>query len=211
MTQGKQDTEARRLEELWSGQFGDAYVGRNANASNGRDAFWKTILTKYAPHSVCEVGCNIGGNLRWIAEILPPAFVWGIDVNETALGKLRAAVPGVKAVHATAKELPFADGQFDLVFTAGVLIHQPESSLKDVMSEVVRCSKRYVLCMEYFSPETVEVPYRGQEGALFKRDYGRLYAEAFPELRLLEKGHLDKDQGWDDVTYWLFEKSGDAR
>jgi hypothetical protein len=74
------------------------------------------------------------------------------------------------------------------------------------MSEIVRCSRRYVLCGEYYAAETTEVPYRGQEGALFKRDYGRIYAELFPELRLRKQAYLEADEGFDDVTCWVFEK-----
>ena len=104
------------------------------------------------------------------------------------------------------RELPFRDRWFDLVFTMGVLIHQPESTLPLVMAEIVRCSRRYVLCGEYFAEQTIEVPYRNQSGALFKRNYGRIYQELFPELRLIQRGFLGRDEGWDDVTHWMFEK-----
>ena len=72
---------------------------------------------------------------------------------------------------------------------------------------MVRVSRRYVLTMEYYSAEQVEVPYREHRGALFKRDYGGLFAASYPELKLLERGELKADQGWDDVTFWLFEKT----
>jgi hypothetical protein len=75
------------------------------------------------------------------------------------------------------------------------------------MSEIVRCSRRYVLCAEYCADQLTEVPYRGQEGALFKRDYGSLYAEIFPELRLADRGFLSRADGWDDVTWWLFGRA----
>ena len=75
------------------------------------------------------------------------------------------------------------------------------------MAEIVRCSRRYVLCGEYFAEEPTEVPYRGQTGALFKRDYGAsLPASCFPELALVDQGFLGRDEGWDDVTWWLFER-----
>jgi hypothetical protein len=74
------------------------------------------------------------------------------------------------------------------------------------MAEIVRCSRRYVLCGEYFAEQTTEVPYQNQSGALFKRNYGRIYQELFPELRLIQQGFLGRDEGWDDVTYWMFEK-----
>ena len=74
------------------------------------------------------------------------------------------------------------------------------------MSEIVRCSRRYVLCGEYYADELTEVAYRGHRGALFKRDFGRLYQNLFPELELRADGFLSKADGWDDVTWWLFEK-----
>jgi ubiquinone/menaquinone biosynthesis C-methylase UbiE len=132
--------------------------------------------------------------------------LFGVDLNPEALREIRHRFPDVNAVWALARELPFRDGAFDLAFTTGVLIHQPEDSLGQVMDEIVRVSRRYVLAVEYFAPQTEEVKYRDQRGALFKRDYGRLYAERFPELTLLGHGFLGKDDGWDDVDWWLFEK-----
>ena len=92
-------------------------------------------------------------------------------------------------------------------FTTGVLIHQPPESLPIVLSEIVRCSKRYVLCGEYFAEEPTELPYRGVSGALFKRNFGQLYLDLFPTLQLIETGTLDRSAGWDDVTWWLFERA----
>jgi pseudaminic acid biosynthesis-associated methylase len=204
--QNPQDSEAKRLEQLWGSDFGNAYVDRNVDAANGRAPFWNHILSKYQVGRALEVGCNIGANLRCLCETLPPVDVYGVDVNERALAQMRNSLPGVNAVWSPARALPFRDGWFDLVFTSGVLIHQPEITLPVVMAEIIRCSRRYILCMEYFAEETVEVSYRGERGALFKRNYGRMYSEMFPELKLLEQNFLGGDQGWDDVTYWLFEK-----
>lgn len=200
-------SEATRLEELWSGDFGAAYAERNAKAANGRAPFWKDLLTRYPAQRILEVGCNIGANLKWISDCVPPREVYGVDISEHALERLRVSLPSVNALWSQARRLPFRDDCFDLVFTAGVLIHQPETTLPLVMAEIVRCARQYVLCMEYFSHTVTEVPYRGQSGALFKRNYGGLYQELFPELEFLDKGDLSPEQGWDNVTYWLFEKN----
>ena len=203
----KEELEATRLENLWAGDFGDAYTDRNAQAGKGREAFWTNLLKKYSiEKGVLEVGCNMGINLRVISTLIAPHMVFGVDINEKALELLRASTPKVNTIWSPARDLPFRDARFELVFTAGVLIHQPESSLALVMSEIVRCTYRYVLCLEYYASETVAIPYRGQERALFKRDYGRLYRELFPLLQLEEKGNLGKDEGWDDTTFWLFRK-----
>jgi pseudaminic acid biosynthesis-associated methylase len=191
---------------MWAGDFGDSYSERNAAAGIGRDAFWEMLLSKYPVRRVLEIGCNTGANLQWIAPRLVPGEAYGIDVNHEALARLRERVPQVNAVASAARELPFRDRWFDLSFTTGVLIHQPESALPLVMGEIVRVSRRFVLCGEYYASETVEVPYRGMQGALFKRDYGRLYRDLFPELRLIDQGALGRAEGWDEVTWWLFEK-----
>jgi spore coat polysaccharide biosynthesis protein SpsF len=201
---------AGRLEQLWAGDFGDAYVDRNFDAQRGRRAFWDDLLDRIEVASALEVGCNVGANLAWIAQRLPRGRVAGVDVNERALAELRRRLPGVRAERACARRLPAADGEFDLTFTMGVLIHQDPSELGDVMSEIVRCSRRYVLCGEYHADRLTEVPYRGRPGSLFKQDFGALYARSFPQLRLLDRGHLSEPGVWDDVTWWLFERDGGA-
>jgi pseudaminic acid biosynthesis-associated methylase len=201
--------ETARLESLWAGDFGDDYVDRNIGAAEGRESFWRSLIETHDVGSALEVGCNVGANLRWVAELLGPERAAGVDVNEKALSLLGKRVPGVDARLAAGRALPFADGSHDLVFTMGVLIHQPTDELRKVMAEIVRCSSRLVLCGEYYSAEDEEVPYRGERGALFKRDYGGLYLEWFRELRELDRGFLSKADGpWDDLTYWVLEKRG---
>ena len=200
------DPETRRLEALWSGEFGDAYVERNRGAGLNRGRFWQSILSEFPSRRILEVGCNLGCNLRWIAEMVPPTDVFGIDVNEKALKELHTTLPSINVVRSLARRLPFRNCGFDLVITMGLLMHQPENTLSLVMAEIVRCSWRYVFCGEYYAEDPTEVPYRGQRNALIKRDFGRIYQELFPGLQLRKQGFLSREQGWDNVTYWVFEK-----
>jgi spore coat polysaccharide biosynthesis protein SpsF len=202
----KTKPEVARLEKLWSEEFGNAYVDRNRSAGDVRAPFWQAILAEFPVRRVLEVGCNVGANLRWIASLIPSQNVYGVDINLKALNELHQNLPQVNALWSPARELPFRDRWFDLVLTMGVLIHQPESTLPLVMAEIVRCSHRYILCGEYYAEYTTEIPYRGQTGALFKRDYGHIYRVLFPELQLRKQGFLSQKYGWDDITYWLFEK-----
>lgn len=201
------DTEASRLEALWAGDFGDDYIERNANAYQYRKTFWDGICERCGVARVLEVGCNIGGNLEWLDTRMAPGSVYGVDVNLNAVSRLRERRPSINALWSVGRDLPFRDRWFDLVFTMGVLIHQPDTTLPLVMSEMVRCSSRFVLCGEYYAEQTTEVPYRGQSGALFKRDYGRLFADMFTELELVDSGFLSRESGWDDITWWMFERT----
>jgi pseudaminic acid biosynthesis-associated methylase len=199
--------ETSRLEALWAGEFGDAYSARNARAAEGRRPFWAERHERLGFTSALEVGCNAGANLEHLAELLGPQHVAGVDINAEALARVHERLPGVDVRLAPARALPYPDGAFDLVFTTGVLIHQPPAELPRVMDEIVRCSRRYVLCGEYRADDLEEVPYRGQQGALFRHDYGRLYRERFAELELVEEGFLAREGGvWDDLTFWVFER-----
>lgn len=200
-------SQAKRLESLWEGEFGDAYTDRNQEAGESRAPFWEQIVKEFSVNCILEVGCNLGGNLRWLASHLSPQNLYGVDINLKAIQELHRGLPHVNAFYSQARELPFRDRWFDLVFTMGVLIHQPPETLPIVMAEIVRCANRYVLCGEYFSSEPETVTYRGEIDALFKRDFGSFYQELFPDLILRKKGFLSKADGWDDVTYWIFEKS----
>ena len=151
-TQSRSEPETRRLERLWAGGFGDEYLLRNRRAGIGRQAFWDGLLDKYPVGRVLEVGCNAGANLQWVVRHVDPAETYGIDVSERALTVLRRRLPGVNVIRGAARELPFRDRWFDMAYTSGVLIHQPESTLPLVMSEVVRVARRFVLAVEYFSP-----------------------------------------------------------
>jgi len=194
------------VEKLWAGDFGSAYLGRNIDAAAGRAPYWDTMMTMYPAQRVLEVGCTQGDNLVHIARHVRPQDIWGVDINVEVLEALRHHVPGVNGTHGVARELPFRDGWFDLVFTVGLLIHQPDDVLPLVMSEIVRTSRRWILSGEYHADERTTVPYHGHEDVLIKRDYGRMYLELFPELTLVDESFLTRDDGFDRVTFHLFEK-----
>jgi pseudaminic acid biosynthesis-associated methylase len=203
---GSEPDEAARLEQLWAGEFGVDYADRNRTLDERRGIFWDRLLDAYPIQSVLEVGCGQGANLRPIARRLRPSDVWGVDLGVIALERARENAPGVNVVLAQARQLPFRDRFVDLAFTCGVLIHQPEETLAQVVDEVVRCSARYVLWIEYYAPRTEVVPYHGETGALFRRDYGRIYAELHPELRLVEGGYGEWEIGFDRATWQLLER-----
>ncbi len=207
MSDAEARAEIERLERVWGGEFGDEYVDRNLDAYDAREPFWTRMTERLKPRRVLEVGCNAGGNLRFVAAGAPEAVVYGVDINRKALRTAAEFVPDANLSVESASALPFRDGWFDVVFTMGVLIHQPEESIRTVLAEIARCSSTYVLSGEVYAPETTPIPYRGLDAAFFKRDYGALFQEVAPELKLVDTGELTKDEGFDTITWWLFEKS----
>lgn len=74
------------------------------------------------------------------------------------------------------------------------------------MAEIVRCTNRWVMCGEYRADDTTDVDYHGHSGVLIKRDYGRLFRDLFGDLVLREQMFLEKSDGFDRVTFDVFER-----
>jgi pseudaminic acid biosynthesis-associated methylase len=205
--------------EAWRGEFGDAYTERNARteaslASRSR-LFARVLATarlgREAP--VLEVGPNVGMNLEALTRVAD-VQLFGADLNDRALATLRAT-PGLagraRVVAAEGRRLPFRDASMDLVFTCGVLIHVHPEDLLDTCGEIVRVARRYVLCAEYFSPRPETIEYRGRTDLLFKRDFGGFYLDHWPGLRVVDYGFVWKRVEFDDLTWWLFERTEGGR
>lgn len=136
----------------WQGEFGDAYTERNRVDPDFVLPFMQTMLNGLAISSALEIGCNRGHNLLALAGVLgSEAEVVGIEPNRHARESARSSSSQIAVLEGQATDLPFKDGAFELVMTAGVLIHIPLEQLPQVMREIYRVSRRYVLAVEYFA------------------------------------------------------------
>jgi len=199
----------------WSGEFGDRYTERNAastDAVRGRTRVWAEVFRHIVgemPASALEVGPNVGLNLRGI-QALAPMDLWGIEPNPAARERLVAdgVLPADRVIEGFGHEIPMADRSVELAFTSGVLIHVDPSLLERTMREIHRVSSKYVFCSEYFSPKAETISYRGETDLLFKNDFGSLYLDLFPDLRLVDYGFFwRRTTVMDDCTWWLFRKA----
>ncbi len=190
--------------DMWRGSFGDAYLTRNRVSWEARIPFWESAIQYCTPGTVFEFGCNAGWNLLAIQACAPNLELFGCDVNQKAVNEARAQGLEVQLVGEQGITGLYEPGSMDMVFTAGVLIHVPPADLERTMRSLIELSGRFVVAVEYHQDEgETEVEYRGQAGALWKRNYGKLYQDL--GLRLLSQGEAG---GWPekDVTYYLLEK-----
>ena len=178
----------------WRGEFGRAYTDRNSLSPIGLDALYRKnfgvarselnrrFLADIPRDSrILEVGCNEGNQLCALREM---GFerLYGIEVQEYALRKARNRLENAQLALATAFEIPFPDGFFDVVFTSGVLIHIAPPDLPKALHEIHRCAGGFIWGLEYYSPQPMEVTYRGHQSLLWKADYARLYLNLFADL-----------------------------
>jgi pseudaminic acid biosynthesis-associated methylase len=191
----------------WKGQFGQDYTDRNVIDWRSREPAFRHMVGDLPIHRTLEVGCNRGHNLVALSHVFPESReVVGVEPNPHALEIARSASNKVGVLDGSIFDLPFKDSFFDLVFTAGVLIHVSPGELSAAMCEIYRVSRRYLLTVEYFSEEEQVIQYRGHGDLLWKRNFLRLYQSQFPNLRLIRSGFWDVDNGFDRATWWLLER-----
>jgi len=209
-----------RQEEQWAGTFGREYTDRNDQTFEemeeiNRLRYGRSRTELYAEQlrnidrsaRILEVGANIGNQLSAMQHI---GFteLYGIELQAYAIHLAKERTQGIKFIQASALDIPFNDGWFDLVFTSGVLIHIQPHNLPRVMREIHRCSNHYILGLEYFAEETTEVKYRGQSDLLWKANFAKLFLHQFDDLELVDEHRLPylDDPRLVDTLYLLRKK-----
>lgn len=209
-------------EKFWDGEFGRAYTDRNSRPQQEWDDFYQRTwgLTKSQMNArflgdldrearILEVGCNTGMQLVGLQQ---SGFknLYGVELQPYAVEKAKEYTQHINVVQGSGFDLPFRDGFFDVVCTNGVLIHIAPGDLPRIMTEMVRCSRRYVWGFEYYAPELTPISYRDNAGFLWKGNYAETFQQHCPELRLVRQEFFPyqtaAEQGNTDVMY-LLEKT----
>ncbi len=118
------DAEAQRLE-------------MQAAQLHGGTSFLAPFLAK-RPAKVLDVGCGTGLICRYVAAHHPESEVHGVeqDAGRLAFAKKNNPHANLEFHQASLYSLPFADGQFDLVFCSRVLVHADD--LGRALGEMIR-------------------------------------------------------------------------
>jgi len=212
-----------KQEEFWSGEFGKNYTNRNT--PQNLEEWNKHYIEKYGKTreainqpfladldkdiKILEVGCNTGLQLLSLQQM---GFknLYGLELQWYAVEQAKSITQNINIIQGSGFDLPFKDGFFDLVMTNGVLIHISPDDLPNFISEMHRCSKKYVMGFEYHAEDIQAIPYRGNEDYLWKGDYAKIFMDKFSDLTLVKKEITpyvsENEKGNEDATYLLEKK-----
>jgi pseudaminic acid biosynthesis-associated methylase len=198
-------------QNFWAKQYALDYINKNSlfDAEMGLDG-WRKMLSKAGEiKSILECGCNIGRNIGFLEKILPDAKKSIIEISAPAYNFVTSQFELDSSFNGSIVDSNLSPG-FDLVFTTGVLIHIHPDDLLANMGKMFEYSGKYILIGEYFNRTPVMNEYQGLPNKLFKRDFGKLFIENF-NVSLVDYGflwgHIYDKAGFDDITWWLFEKN----
>lgn len=182
--------------KTWQGKFGREYTKRNSQALEEMEelfrrdfgvsasGMFKKALQGLPIKNVLEVGCNIGNKLALLKN-LGFEELTGVEPLNFAINEGKNRYPFINFKQGTVFNLPFEDNSFDLVFTAGVLIHINPWDLSKAMNEIARVAGKWILGFEYYSAKPQRVVYRGKDELLWKRDFVSEYLKRVAGLKIL--------------------------
>lgn len=176
---------AREFEfDYWDGDRGYGFGGYKY------DGRWSVVaqalINRYHLASnakILDVGCGKGFLLYEFKKLLPQSTVVGIDVSNHALKEAKEEVKPFLRKLAAQDKYPFADKEFDLVFSNTTLHNLLNYDLKKAVQEIQRVGKNKYICVEaYRNVEelfnlqcwalTAEVFLRPEEWVWLYQEYG---------------------------------------
>lgn len=199
---------------FWSGEFGNAYVDRNksideVNKSYAEqtgitieDIFRRFFNDIDRKSKILELGCNVGLNLEMLQKM---GFknLHGVELNKKALEIAQERNPKVIFVNSSIEDFQSKE-KYDLVFTAGVLIHIHPSTLESIIRKIIDLSTQYIFGFEYYSENLEEIKYRNYSNVCWKQDFPLLFRKLFPHLKIVKQEKFSyKEKDLIDVAYLL--------
>jgi ubiquinone/menaquinone biosynthesis C-methylase UbiE len=170
--------------------------------------------------SVLDAGCGPGQFTVMMAERLPNAEVWGIDLAPAMIDLARthaAASPAAARLHfqiGDVAQLPFPDGEFDLVLSSGSIKHWPDpvAGLREIHRVLARGGQAFIGEMNRLAPPAAVATQAAKARSwVMQRIYPRALAHALsPDeaVRVFSAspfGAPVNQRMLLDGCFWLFE------
>lgn len=200
--------------EFWMGDFGTNYLNRNNTIETVNELYKKQtgitvekIFNNFFDKinrecTIIELGCNIGLNLS-ILNKMGFKNLTGLEINETAFSLAKKNNPDINFINSSIENFETTE-TYDLVYTAGVLIHINPDTLPLIITKMNHLSKKYIFGFEYYSDNLVEIKYRNHDNSCWKQNFPELIKKLNPFLKTIKEEKFQyKDENICDIAYLL--------
>jgi ubiquinone/menaquinone biosynthesis C-methylase UbiE len=140
------DDEMRRYYDQRAGEYDDWWLGRGLFARRPRPGWSEeveqlvSLIGALAPARTLDVACGTGFLTRHL-----PGEVVALDQSESMVAVAAERMPGVRVVQGDAVPLPFADGEFERVFTSHFYGHLLPGERERFVAEARRVGGQLVV------------------------------------------------------------------
>jgi ubiquinone/menaquinone biosynthesis C-methylase UbiE len=110
----------------WAGTYERHWMQRRIFVPVQRTVLERAAASMPQPRRVLDIGCGTGRLLRAAEARFPEAELFGVDAASEMVKQAVAGSPAGSSIRyqqAVAEHLPFANGQFDLVFSTMTFHH----------------------------------------------------------------------------------------
>ncbi|PJC37032.1 hypothetical protein CO046_02490 [Candidatus Peregrinibacteria bacterium CG_4_9_14_0_2_um_filter_53_11] len=142
-------------------------------------------ITEFAPiEHILEVGCASGPNLHVLREHLPHATLYGTDISKHAVktGTDHFKKNGDTNIHLSVQPAHklhnFSDKSVDVVLSDAVMIYIDDTTIKKVLTEMVRVARKAIVLCEQASDGTTH------QSVNFRHNYKKLLALIEPHAQV---------------------------
>ncbi len=167
-------------------EYDDWWLGRNLFADKERPdweecrAELESWIAGLPPAKTLDVACGTGFMTRHLR-----GEVTGFDQSEAMLEVAAEQVPGATFVQGDALELPFADGDFDRLFTSYFYCHLEDPERARFLAEARRVARELVVVGSVWQPG--EEPTRWDTRKLRDGSEWQVYKRVFVPAELAEE------------------------
>lgn len=134
--------EYRRYDATDRARIWDVANRGYARLSLERETQLSRLIARSLPHksaTLLDVGCGEGGLAKTLASFDPDVRYVGVDLRDDAVARARLMAPQLEFFAASADDLPFEDGIFDVAVAATLFSSIPSSTIeRDAAREIAR-------------------------------------------------------------------------
>jgi ubiquinone/menaquinone biosynthesis C-methylase UbiE len=140
------DDEMRRYYDQRAAEYDDWWLGRGLFVGRPRPRWSEdvdelvSVIGALAPARTLDVACGTGFLTRHL-----PGDVVALDQSESMVAVAAERMPGVRVVRGDAVPLPFADGEFERVFTSHFYGHLLPGEREQFVAEARRVGGQLVV------------------------------------------------------------------